>query len=313
MYQSSIDSTMASVAGSPAAPTGVMKASSGSNMTAATRERKRAKDREAQRVSRERTKAYITHLETVVAELRQSSQKELGSTVEEQFKQQRKEIERLQRTVHKIARLAQSVASPGLVAGTESDSKNRDAMDMDDQPREKTVEIDGMRMTPEKDRHHNSSPTTNPNTLNKQQTPSPSPSSPEDDAWQTKVMHGISPSDPGITSFLSSFMPHDLTPPNMFAALNGVITALQFCHGTSPKLTEQQDDDICIRAVFFGWDSVGDAEMDVIWRAVRTIDRRLYGRCRVIERAGMLRILRAMLVVGTPPFLLLLLPDHRLP
>ena len=275
----------------PSSPTGVSK------MTAATRERKRAKDREAQRVSRERTKAYITHLETVVAELRQSSQKELGSTVEEQFKQQRREIEKLQRTVHKIARLAQSVANPQLAA----EAGNGTVDDGDEGGRAEA------RPSPEKDsnnqpRRREDSATANSNGSNKQGTStgptSPDPTTPSDcDAWKEKIMHGISPTDPGATSFLASFMPQDVAPPNMFAALNGVITALQFCHGTKPQLTEAQDDDICIRAVMFGWETVAESELDVVWRAVRTIDRRLYSRCRVIERVGMLRILRGMLVV----------------
>lgn len=265
-------------------------------MNPATRERKRAKDREAQRVSRERTKAYITHLETVVAELRQSSQKELGSTVEEQFKQQRKEIERLQRTVHKIARLAQSVASPGQAADSGASKEELD-------------EEDDVHMSP---LFKQPSPTSrsredsNPH----KQTPSPpsvsTPESPPDsDAWKEKVMHGISPTDPTATSFLSSLMPNNRILPNMFAALNGVITALQFCHGTTPQLTEAQDDDITIRAVMFGWDTVEEGELDVVWRAIRSIDRRLYGRCRMIEKVGMLRILRAMLVVchNPPAFL----------
>jgi len=277
---------MATNAATPATPSGVSK------MNAATRERKRAKDREAQRVSRERTKAYITHLETVVAELRQSSQKELGSTVEEQFKQQRKEIERLQRTVHKIARLAQSVASPSLAA----ESGLAAAKDAEEELEAREQDGDVRMSPPTEPRISSPHKSTSPN----QQGASPAPSTPgspfDSDAWKEKVMHGISPSDPSATSFLSSFMPNDCTMPNMFAALNGVITALQFCHGTRPTTTEAQDDDLCIRAVMFGWDSVDEKELDVVWRAIRTIDRRLYAKCRPIEKVGMLRILRAMLV-----------------
>jgi hypothetical protein len=280
----------------PSSPTGVSK------MTAATRERKRAKDREAQRVSRERTKAYITHLETVVAELRQSSQKELGSTVEEQFKQQRREIEKLQRTVHKIARLAQSVGGSAAAAAAAEAGNARAAIDKDD-AMEEDERVEAGR-SPEKEqsqpRGREESTASNSHTSHKH----PSPSSPQDtpspsdsDAWKEKILHGISPTDPGATSFLSSFMPQTTTTPNMFAALNGVITALQFCHGTKPVLSEAQDDDICIRAVMFGWETVEEHELDVVWRAVRTIDRRLYARCRVVERVGMLRILRGMLVV----------------
>jgi len=291
---------MATAAASPAGPAGVSK------MNAATRERKRAKDREAQRVSRERTKAYITHLETVVAELRQSSQKELGSTVEEQFKQQRKEIERLQRTVHKIARLAQSVAGPGT-SSANAEEKSLGGRSGEDEALEEADDGDVRMMTPPKE----------PSTavlpeearLNHQINSSPvaastpaSPSPSDTDAWKEKVLHGISPTDPSATSFLSSFLPLDCNMPNMFAALNGVITALQFCHGTRPTMTEAQDDDLCIRAVMFGWESVDEREFDVVWRAIRTIDRRLYARCRTIERVGMLRILRAMLVVRNLSF-----------
>ena len=158
-----------------------------------------------------------------------------------------------------------------------------------------------MRMSPPKD---TLLPPTDDHASPNRQGTSPAVSTPESppdsDAWKEKVMHGISPSDPSATSFLASFMPHDCTMPNMFAALNGVITALQFCHGTRPTLTEAQDDDLCIRAVMFGWDSVDEKELDVVWRAIRTIDRRLYGRCRTIEKVGMLRILRAMLVVCRP-------------
>ncbi|GLA92622.1 hypothetical protein AtubIFM57143_008977 [Aspergillus tubingensis] len=80
-------------------------------MKASTKERKRAADREAQRINRARTKDYIQHLEKTVQVL--SGQQE-SATLKEDYTKHHKLLTDLQGTLKKIARLANSAVNQDL-------------------------------------------------------------------------------------------------------------------------------------------------------------------------------------------------------
>jgi hypothetical protein len=78
-------------------------------MDSSRRDRKRAHDREAQRINRARTRAYISQLESTIAELSHVSGAERPTVWQAQLTQQQDEIQQLKKTLNKITKLAQGV------------------------------------------------------------------------------------------------------------------------------------------------------------------------------------------------------------
>lgn len=74
-------------------------------MSAARLERRRAVDRESQRATRARTKAYITNLEQTIAALEKNSNNEQTSNLMKQIQQKQAEIDRLNALVSSVQKL----------------------------------------------------------------------------------------------------------------------------------------------------------------------------------------------------------------
>lgn len=74
-------------------------------MSAARLERRRAVDRESQRATRARTKAYITNLEQTISALEKNSNNEQTSNLMKQIQQKQAEIDRLNALVSSVQKL----------------------------------------------------------------------------------------------------------------------------------------------------------------------------------------------------------------
>jgi len=74
-------------------------------MSAARLERRRAVDRESQRATRARTKAYIANLEQTIAALEKNSNNEQTSNLMKQIQQKQAEIDRLVALVFSVQKL----------------------------------------------------------------------------------------------------------------------------------------------------------------------------------------------------------------
>lgn len=83
-------------------------------MSAARLERRRAVDRESQRATRARTKAYIANLEQTISALEKNSNNEQTATLMKQIQQKQAEIDRLNALVSSVQKLL-SPSSTGSV------------------------------------------------------------------------------------------------------------------------------------------------------------------------------------------------------
>ena len=258
--------------------------------SASARERKRAKDRESQRVSRIRTKAYISHLETEIAELRQSSTtgNSLAGTVEKQFAHLRKESETLQRALDHIGRLVKDASQ------RRSGRTDDGAVDSASRPQSlNSPNVEGQR-------HENNGRDRRdcPSKLDESTATFPQVAS-SIDPYQVHVLHGISPSDPAAQVVLADFFKKPMADePNMFISLNNMISILQ--HQTI-FFVRSEDDDTCIRAVLHGWETLASRELDAVWTAIQALDRMIFRNCAIVERVAMVRLLRLVLLSMIDP------------
>ncbi|KAL4893658.1 hypothetical protein BDV59DRAFT_176896 [Aspergillus ambiguus] len=85
-------------------------------MSSAAKEKKRAADREAQRLNRARTKAYITHLERTLQDLTGPNPLD---NLSQKLAQQQEKINHLQNTLHKIGILSQDAANALLPSASD--------------------------------------------------------------------------------------------------------------------------------------------------------------------------------------------------
>jgi hypothetical protein len=252
---------------------------------AAAREPKRAKDREAQRLNRIRTKAYISQLENEAAELCQASasQHELGSTVENQFGQLREVSEKLQRTLNQIGRLARGVSTHLSSEAAEDDGLSTPPTEP------KTGAKDS------ETRHEREALRAGSN-YTEVEIDAPFLASAGPDAYQTRILHGLSPSDPNTQVVLVDFFKVPQHEQNMFTSMDNMINILRQNLSSGPVFDRSNDDDTCIRAVVFGWDTVPSKSLDSVWTAINALDRMIFRDCGVVERVAMVSLLRLLLL-----------------
>lgn len=258
-------------------------------------ERKRAHDREAQRASRAKTKAYITHLEKTVADLTEGSGDTRANYLAQHASQQTQEIDKLKTLVGKIRTLVneagdkfsqQETSSPGLklegnvssaesaatnAARAEALSNNWEDSPSDDQdlwgPSEPThtgpVDLDA-----DDEQYAAPAPSTNPvNSSNIHQTPkTPAPQ-------RSLTVLGIS---------LHCAASDD----NSYALrLNTLIQTLE--SSTPDNLSDYETDvDILVRALTQSWDEAErHHHFDIVWRFLRAFDEGLWiSHAGIVER-----------------------------
>lgn len=238
-------------------------------------ERKRASDRESQRATRARTKAYIEHLERITNILAETGSGN-GASVSERLREQYEEIESLKNIIGSIARLANSVQ--GLSPPSPSSNLN-------------TLES--------RDQTHPTPPKT------------PHKGAIQDAAAELNTDHQEDVSNPAFhpkqESFQELYPEVDVTCSDQdrdyFEALNQALVMIEDYGKRHRFSSPDVDDDITIRAVLHGWPAAeAKNPFDIGWQLLRNLDCGLFFRSGPVERIATLRLIRSMLMVLEPHF-----------
>ena len=250
-------------------------------LTASQRERKRAIDREAQRSIRIKTKNYIAHLENLVKVVEESD----SAGPEGENNRTRELMNQLRHSQEEVRRLKEALVGVQRAVGTI----------LEESP------------AADQDTHENRNSSTSispPSTTQPAETvPSRSFSQP-----QTKAPTHMPLSSVPLPSQLEVPIIKDLPErPNpdirqrrvdgeMFYfveyQLNRVIA-----NGPASFSNQPFDDDIVVRAVLEGWNSVEDHhDLDLGWQALREVDQGVWMDCGVVERLAIMRLMRCKLL-----------------
>ncbi|PLB44272.1 hypothetical protein P170DRAFT_480036 [Aspergillus steynii IBT 23096] len=230
-------------------------------MQASTRERKRAADREAQRINRARTKEYIEQLERTIESFVGQNGSQL---VEENYRKQRKQLSDLQGTLKKIARIADNAANQETVPSPDESAEGSKSQSVQ------------RKLSPYNYLGESDAPSSSITGY----IPAPQTSLHPDDFFGMDF--NCSDRERNYLLMLGSAF-------NLIGGSSGY----NVFAGTSPTA----DDDLCIRAVVDGWDAAKDRHsFDPGWRLLFAVDQGLIYRADASTRVAMLRIMRSLLL-----------------
>ncbi|KAL2868180.1 bZIP transcription factor [Aspergillus lucknowensis] len=241
-----------------------------------TAERKRLTDRKAQRQRRERIKTYIARLEKTVEELTAASGNGMEATLLKQLEQQRLKTERLTNVInhiHEVLEETRSSSSPGhessplLTNGESSASACAATSAAPAVPRRLL----------------------NPDSSAQQQSNRPRPTFTINIDLATKIsLHSQNPSNSGTR--------------NYFQVVNESISNVAKERNSILPSTVEDDDDLAIRAILNGWDSIHSSgrNLDHVWGLLQALDQGIFSRTGLVERAAILRLMRSMIKVFSP-------------
>nr|QCL09087.1 DmxL4 [Cryptosporiopsis sp. 8999] len=228
-------------------------------MTGRRREKKRETDRESQRHVRERTKKYISHLETLVEALQKSQQDKRLQSMTLQCKELRHENEQLRSIITGINRMVRGIEIPNSV--------NKDprlwspvpssAVNLE-RPRASEVEEDFPPVCP---------PQNAPVDLQQ-----PIPYTTEHQLAQNPQVMDMSE---GLLA--------DGNDAHLFAITSNALSKAERL--TSTSIDPERDADIIIRAVSCGWHEAEQRHtFDSTWHLLRQIDQNIFFCCGSVER-----------------------------
>jgi hypothetical protein len=243
-------------------------------------EKKRATDRQSQRVVREWTKKYIAHLENMVEVLQKNQQDERLQLVTARCNRLLEENEQLRSAILSIKRAIQGVE--------QLDSVNNNF-----------TEIQGALAESEK---NNQPAYTSPSISDAQgrspTQPIPTPASMSFALPSSPVSSPpIKPSD-RVLSFPSSEIEDQEA--HVFVVISNLLRQAETCIINPMDLNK--DADIVIRAIAHGWAHVEQHyQLDSAWQILRRIDQEVMFCCGSMERLSILRTVRLkILQVGFP-------------
>ncbi|KAL4764646.1 bZIP transcription factor [Aspergillus foveolatus] len=233
-----------------------------------TAERKRLTDRKAQRQRRERIKTYIARLEKTLEELTAASGNGMEATLLKQLEQQRAKTERLTNVInhiHEVLEETRSLTSPtpGSAPSTQGESASPSA---------------SWRLPP----------------VPKRLLQPPQQS--QDD--QTGTPFTIS-ADLATRISLHSQNPRNSGTRNYFQVVNESISNVAKEQNSILPSTTEDDEDLAIRAILCGWDSVRDGgrSLDRGWGLLQALDQAIFSQTGLVERVAILRLMRSMIKV----------------
>jgi hypothetical protein len=244
-------------------------------------ERKRAHDREAQRASRAKTKAYIAHLEKTVADLTETSGDARANYLAQHATQQSQEIESLQGLVGKIKSLIQDSSLLSRLNSDENDTSGKNDHASSEGSPQPAKRADSPRdsSSPETifrddgDRHHS-----NGNSKSTSQHAYDAP---------TVAYPASSSTNGNLTLLGTSLLCTDSEDTTFFDRLNRIVEAVE-CHpsSTTGHISDSSvDQDILVRAIMYGWDAAESVHhFDIGWRFIRAFDEGVWYRAGPIER-----------------------------
>jgi len=232
-------------------------------------ERKRAHDREAQRASRAKTKAYIAHLEKTVADLSSNSGDNRANYLSQHASKQAEEIESLQGLVNKIRSLVhdntKAIAghsAPALPAsGNGNDANSPESADSSEH-----YYLDN--------------------------------SPPNEDPWRSRPSIPMAPPNTSPRNLVilgENLLCDESEEATYFASLSRALSKLEQVPDNLSTIDE--DHDILIRAMLHGWDeSERMHHFDIVWRFIRAFDEGLWWRAGRVERITMFWQIRMFLL-----------------
>lgn len=239
-------------------------------------ERKRAHDREAQRASRAKTKAYIAHLEKVVADLSDSTGDNRANYLAQHASKQAQEIDNLQGLVNKIRTLVQD--------HSKSDQSSSPSIEA---PKLKFEGSIAESVFEEGESSNNNDPFSVG--INWEDSPSddqdvtevPKPAEPENPKPKARTMSATR----NLIVMGINLLCQDNDECTYFSRLNQAIIKVE---QTPDHLsTLEEDQDILIRAILHGWDAAERVHhFDIVWRFLRAFDEGLWYRAAPLERAA---------------------------
>jgi hypothetical protein len=239
----------------------------------AVREKKRATDRESQRVVRERTKKYIAHLENMVEVLQQNQQDERLQLLTARCNRLLDENEQLRSAILSIKRAVQGVEQLDSVNKNFTVTQNAaSGSEKNSLPAYSSPSFsDGQCQSPP---HPIPTPTSMPFACPSSSVPSPP----------------IDPSN-GILSFPSA----EIEDPHVFVVISSLLRQAETCIILSIDL--KRDEDIVIRAIAHGWIHVEQhCQLDPAWQILRRIDQDVMYPFGSVERLAILRTVRLKLL-----------------
>jgi hypothetical protein len=239
-------------------------------------EKKRATDRQSQRVVRERTKKYIAHLENMVEVLQKNQQDERLQLVTAQCNRLLDENEQLRKAILSIKRAVQGVE---VEQSDSVNSKFAETQNTLARSEKHPLPVytspsfsDGQGLSPAQPI---STPASMPFAFAASSVPSPP----------------VEPSDR-----LFSSPPSEVEdPPHIFVLISNLLRQAENCIILSVDLTK--DTDIVIRAIAHGWTHVEQhCQLDPAWQILRRIDQEVMFCCGSVERLAILRAVRLKLL-----------------
>ena len=239
-------------------------------------EKKRATDRQSQRVVRERTKKYIAHLENMVEVLQKNQQDERLQLVTDRCNRLLEENEQLRRAILSIKRAVQGVEAEQVDSVNNKFTDTQNAL-----ARSETNNLPAY---------------TSPSFSDGQgQSPAQPISTPA--SMPIALPFSSVPSLPIVSSDRVFSPPSSEIedPPHVFVVISNLLRQAETCIILTIDL--DKDTDIVIRAIAHGWAHVEQhCQLDPAWQILRRIDQEVMFCCGSVERLAILRAVRLKLL-----------------
>ncbi|KAI9374235.1 hypothetical protein BJX61DRAFT_499137 [Aspergillus egyptiacus] len=262
-----------------------------------TAERKRLTDRKAQRQRRERIKSYIARLEKTLEELTAASGDGIQATLLKQLEQQRLKTERLTNVINHIQEVLEETRSSSSPA-PESPLLTQD---------EFSSGI--LNAGPGPGPGASTSTSTGTGTGATRHISNPTASGKQPQQQQSRPTFTIN-IDLATKISLHSQNPSNSQTRNYFQVVNESISNVAREQNAINPSTAADDDDLAIRAILHGWDSIRDADggrTDRAWGLLQALDQGIFSQTGLVERVAILRLMRSMIKWHMCP------QDHTIP
>ncbi|KAL4964900.1 bZIP transcription factor [Aspergillus stella-maris] len=267
-----------------------------------TAERKRLTDRKAQRQRRERIKSYIARLEKTLEDLTAVSGNGMEATLLKQLEQQRLKTERLTGVINHIQGVLEETRREGsLGVGVEGGSTSplvlQDGLGDGDGA---LLGASGRLRLEREEVQRASDGNGNGNAHARQQ--SQAQSQAQSQSQQQQAPFTIS-ADLSTRISLNSQNPRNSGTRNYFQVVNESISDVSEEQDAILPSTAAEDDDIAIRAILFGWDSIRSdgRRLDRVWGLLQALDQGIFSETGMVERVAVLRLMRSMIKWNISP------------
>ncbi|KAL4800217.1 hypothetical protein BDV19DRAFT_384577 [Aspergillus venezuelensis] len=268
-----------------------------------TAERKRLTDRKAQRQRRERIKSYIARLEKTLEDLTAASGNGMEATLLKQLEQQRLKTERLTGVINNIHEVLEETRREGSLSvgvgdGSTSPLLMQDGVDGAVSGGSRRLQVggeDGVQRASNGNVHAHARQQQQQQQRQQSQTQAQSQS-------QQQTPFTIS-ADLSTRISLNSQNPRNSGTRNYFQVVNESISDVSEEQDAIHPSTAAEDDDIAIRAILFGWDSIRSdgRRLDRVWGLLQALDQGIFSETGMVERVAVLRLMRSMIKWNISP------------